>query len=160
MQKKLKIIFSLGGLLIVSVMTIMFFQSKPMVKRLNNPRIASISVTIGKDGETYDCDVPIEGISDELNDALSSLFLHTEMRHTFFPPPQVYEISDDSVNITIKVWLDNSEDASMRVNLCTNPQYNSAQFGNTHYHILKHEKLYQDVYNMLVDVIPTYAVKR
>lgn len=100
------------------------------------------------------------GISDELNHALCSLFLDVEMRPTFFPPPQIYEISDNSVNITIKVLLDNSEERSMRVNLCAVPEYNSAQFGDTHYHIVNHQELYQDVYNLLSDTIAVYAVKR
>ena len=60
----------------------------------------------------------------------------------------------EALYVTIKVSLDNHDFSSMRVNLCTNPQYDSAQFGDTHYHIINHQKLYQNVYDLLCGIIP------
>ena len=48
----------------------------------------------------------------------------------------------------------------MLVNLSTNSDYNSAQFGDTHYQIVGHQKLYQEVYALLSDVISAHAIKR
>ena len=151
----------LGVLMVAAVVAAaVFFRAKPMIEPVNNPRIASISATVGRDGETYDADIPESEISDELNDALISRFLHAEMRNGIFPYPQTYPVSDGSVSLSIKVSLDDADRLSMRVNLSSLPDYNSAQFGDSHYRIVGHQSLYQDVYALLSDVIPAYVVKR
>ena len=40
------------------------------------------------------------------------------------------------------------------------PGYDSAQLGDTHYQIVGHQKLYQEVYALLSDVISAHAIKR
>ncbi|MDE6616644.1 MAG: hypothetical protein K2K35_08745 [Lachnospiraceae bacterium] len=158
MYKKLKTGFGVSFIIVVAAGV--FFQHKPMIVRMNNPHIAFISATFGQDGTTYDCDISESRIPDELDDALTSLFLNTEIRRSIFSPPQSYTVSDGSVHITIKILLDNSDSMSMFVNLCTKPGYNSAQFGDTHYYIVNHQKLYRDVYGLLSDIMSVYATKR
>lgn len=161
MYKRLKLCFGIIIFIaVVTVAAVMFFQNKPIVERVSNPRIAFISATVGQDGAAYDCDIFESDISDELNGALISLFLKSEMKRTCFPPSQIYTVSEDSVYITIKILLGNSDSPPMFVNLCTIPQYNSAQIGGTYYHIIDHQKLYEDVYGLLSNVISTYAEKR
>lgn len=158
MKKKWKIGIGIGIFAaVIIVAAVVFFRHRPMIDPADHPRVVSIEVTVGQDGETYDCDIPESGISDALNDALISLFLNTEMRNGLLPRPESYNIADGSVFITIKVLLEHS---SMRVNLSNGPDYSSAQFGNTHYHIVNHQELHQDVYGLLSDVMPDYAVKR
>ena len=62
----------------VAVAAAVFFRSRPMLEGENVPRVASISAEIGRGGETFSYDIPESGISDELNDALTSLFLNVE----------------------------------------------------------------------------------
>lgn len=158
MNKKLKIGIGIGvAAVVVIVAAAAFLRHRPMIDPADHPRAVSIGVIVGQDGETYDYNIPQSGISDELNDALISLFLNTEMRNRLLPRPQSYHIADGSVFITVKVPLEHS---SMRVNLSNDPDYSSAQFGDTHYHIVDHQKLYQDVYSLLSDVMTDYAVKR
>lgn len=158
MDKKLKIGIGIGIFAAaVVVAAAVFLRHRPMLQPADNPRVMSISVTVGQGGETYDYDIPESGISDELNDALISLFLSAEMRNSLLPRPQSYTVLDDSVYIMVQVSLERS---FMRVNLCTAPDYNSAQFGDAHYHIVDHQKLYQDVYGLLSGVMPAYAAKR
>ena len=71
-----------------AVAAVMFFQSKPMLGEENNPRVASVSAEIGRGVETFSYDIPKSGISDELNEALISLFLDAEMRNSLLPRPQ------------------------------------------------------------------------
>lgn len=157
MKKKWKIGIGIGILAaVVVVAAAVFLRHKPMLQPADNPRVVSIEVIVGQDGETYDYDIPESGISDELNDALISLFLNTEMRNGLLPRPESYNIADGSVFITIKVLLGHS---SMRVNLSNGPDYSSAQF-DAHYHIVDHQELYQNVYGLLSDVMTDYAVKR
>lgn len=157
MNKKLKTGIGIGIFAVVAIVAVLvFFRHKPMIKPADNPRVVSIGVIVGQDGETYDYNIPESGISDELNDALISLFLNTEMRNRLLPRPQSYDIANGSVFITVKVLLEHS---SMRVNLSNGPDYSSAQF-DTHYHIVDHQELYQNVYGLLSDVMTDYAVKR
>ena len=144
----------------VAVAAAVFFQSKPMLGEGNAPRVVSISAEIGRDGEIFSSDIPESGISDELNDALISLFLNAEMRNSLLPRPQNYTISDGSVYLSVNVSLERADALSMRVNLSNSSDYNSAQFGETHYSILDHQTLYQDVYDLLSDILPAYEMKR
>lgn len=158
MNKKLKIGIGIGvAAAVVIVAAAVFLRHRPMIDPADHPRVVSIGVTVGQDGETYDCDIPESGISDELSDALISLFLNTEMRNSLLPRPESYDIANGSVFITVKVSLEHS---SMRVNLGNGPDYSSAQFGDTHYHIVNHQELYQDVYGLLSGIMTDYAVKR
>ena len=143
-----------------AVAAAVFFQSKPMLEEEIAPRVVSISAEIGRDGEIFSSDIPESGISDELNDALISLFLNAEMRNSLLPRPQNYTISDGSVYLSVNVSLERADALSMRVNLSNSSDYNSAQFGDTHYAIADHQTLYQDVYDLLSDVLPAYEVKR
>ena len=63
------------------------------------------------------------------------------MRPRLLPRPQSFQVSDGSVALYIKVLL---EDDDLFVNLGTDPQFCSAQFGDTHYAILDHQTLYQE----------------
>ena len=158
MTKKQKTGIGIGIFAVaVIVAAVVFFRHRPMIDPAEHPRVVSIGVIVGQGGESYDYNIPESGISDELNDALISLFLNTEMRNRLLPRPQSYNIADGSVFITIKVSLEHS---SMRVNLSNGPDYSSAQFGDTHYHIVDHQELYQNVYGLLSDVMTDYAVKR
>ena len=144
-------------LLVVIGVSAVFFRSKPMIEPADHPQISFISATVEQQGKTYDCDVPEGELPEEVKDALIALFLRTEIRNTLFPPPQTYTVSDDSVFICVKVQLDN---AALYMNLCSHSDYNSAQFGDTHYDIVDHQTLYQDVYPLLSDVISTHMVER
>ena len=144
----------------VAVAAAVFFRSRPMLEGENVPRVASISAEIGRGGETFSYDIPESGISDELNDALTSLFLNAEMRNRLLPRSQTYTVSDGSVYLSVKVSLENADALSMRVNLSNSSDYNSAQFWDTNYAIADHQTLYQDVYDLLSDVLPAYEVKR
>ena len=143
-----------------AVAAAVFFRSRPMLEEENVPRVASISAEIGRDGETFSYDIPESGISDELNEALISLFLDAEMRNSLLPRPETYTVSDGSVYLSVKVSLESAGDLSMRVNLSDVSDYNSAQFGDTHYSIVDHQTLYQEVHALLSDVLPAYEVKR
>lgn len=157
MTKKQKTGIGIGIFAVtVIVAAVVLLRHRPMIAPADHPRVVSIGVIVGQDGETYDYDIPESGISDELNDALISLFLNTEMRNSLLPRPESYTIADGSVFITIKVSL---EHTSMRVNLSNGPDYSSAQF-DAHYHIVDHQELYQNVYGLLSDVMTDYAVKR
>ena len=129
-----------------------------MFREENNPRVEFIQAEIGQGGESYSCDIPGEEISDELSDALVSLFLDAEMRNRLLPRPQNYYIEDGSVYLFIRVSLEQAEDLSMIVNLSNRPDFSSAQFGDTHYRIVDEQALYQEVYDLLDDVLPAYAV--
>lgn len=157
MKKTWKIGVLVGVVIVVAVTATVFLRKKPMIEPENNPQIGLISVTVGQDGEAYYYDIPQEEVSDELSQALLSLFLQTEIRNDLLPPPENYHVLDGSVHITVKVMQDGQ---SMFVNLSTEPDFNSAQFGDTHYQIVDHQALYQQVYDLLSDVMPAYEVKR
>lgn len=137
--------------ILIAVLVAIFFKSKPMIEPENSPGISFISVTLGEDGEVRTYDMSENEISDELADDLVSIFQNIKIRNTLFPPPQRYEILDGSTHITVKVSLENSEILSMFVNLCSDPQYSSAQFGDTHYHIINSQQVYEDVSRLLSD---------
>lgn len=140
------IAFIVASIVIVAVI---FFEDKPMIKAESSPDISFISLTLNEDGRISTFDVPGSEISDELADNLISLFLNTRIRNRLFPPPQSYEIVDGSRHISIKITLKNAKTLSMFVNLCNDPQYNSAQFGDTHYTIINHQQVYEDVFHLL-----------
>lgn len=142
---------------LVAVAAAVFFRAKPMLDPADTPQVRSISVTYEDGGETYDCDIPQEDISQELNDNLVALFQGAEMRNTLFPPSNVYTVEPDSVYIS--VWVGLGEE-SMRVNLCTNSTHTAAQFGDTYYAIVDGQDLYQQVYDLVSPLLADYAVKR
>lgn len=147
------------GIAVLAAAAAVFFQSRPMFREENNPRVEFIQAEIGQGGESYSCDIPGEEISDELSDALVSLFLDAEMRNRLLPRPQNYYIEDGSVYLFIRVSLEQAEDLSMIVNLSNRPDFSSAQFRDTHYRIVDEQALYQAVYGLLSDVLPAYAVQ-
>lgn len=141
---------------LVAVAAAVFFRAKPMLDPDETPQVRSISVTYEDGGETNVCDIPQEGISQELNDKLMTLFQGAEMRNTLFPPSGVYTVTPDYVYIS--VWIGLGE-GSMRVNLSTTPDYTSAQFGDTHYAIVDGQDLYQQVYDLVSPLLADYTVK-
>ena len=144
-KKVLWILTLIAGIILVLSIV---FRSKSMIKMEDHPYIASIDMTMGQDGETHEYSLSQGEISDELNDALISLFLNAKMRNTLLGPPQIYSVTDDSVWISIKISLDTF---SIRVNLSTKSEYNYAQCGETNYRIVGYEKLYQNVYDLITD---------
>lgn len=137
-----------------------FFQTKPLVEAADNPRILSISATVETHGQTYDYDIPESGIAQALSDDLVALLRKADMQNTLFPPPQRYEGAEGSVYLTLKVSLDNLRTPTMRVNLCSDPLYTSVQLGDTHYHIVDGDDLYQKIYELVSPVIVFYAKPR
>ena len=89
-----------------------------------------------------------------MEDALAALFLGAEMRPRLLPRPQSFQVSDGSVALYIKVLL---EDDDLFVNLGTDPQFCSAQFGDTHYVILDYQTLYQEAWALLEDTVTAQA---
>lgn len=154
----------LGAAIVViaalAVAAAVFFRSRPMLGEENAPRVESISAEIGRDGKTFSADIPESGISQELNDALIALFRSAEMRNRLLPRPHSYTVSDGSVYLSVRVLLDEGDSLSMRVNLSNQPDYSSAQFGDVHYVIPDHQTLYQEVYDLLSDVLPAYEVEQ
>ena len=146
-------------ILLAAATVVLFFQARPMIRKDNNPRITFISAITGQNGESYTCHIPESDISPQLNDALVSLFLDAEMRNSLLPRPQNYTVSDGSVYFTIHVSLEQADTLSMLVNLSNKPDYSSAQFGDSHYHIVNHKELYQDVYDLLSDTIASHSEK-
>lgn len=142
---------------LVAVAAAVFFRAKPMLDPEETPQIRSISVTYEDGGETYDCDIPQEGLSQALNDELMALLQGTEMRNTLFPPSGVYTVTPDYVYMSVWVGLG---EGSMRVNLSTNSSYTSAQFGDTYYAIVDGQDLYQQVYDLVSPLFAEYTVKR
>ncbi len=158
MKKQAKIGLVLAVcIVVVAVIAAVFFRARPMLDPAETPQIRSISVTYENGGETYDCDIFQEDIPQELNDDLVDLFQGAEMRNTLFPPSMVYTVQPDSVYIGVWVGLD---EGSMRVNLSTNSDYTSAQFGDTHYAIVDGQGLYQKVYDLVSPLLAEYAHKR
>ena len=133
----------------IAIVAVIFFEDKPMIEAENSPEISFISLTLKEDGIIQTFEVSGSELSDELADNLISLFLDARIRNRLFPPPQSYETTDGSRHVTIKITLENAKTLSMFVNLCSTPQYNSAQFGDTHYTIINHQQLYEDVFHLL-----------
>lgn len=141
---------------LVAVAAAVFFRAKPMLDPEETPQIRSITVTYEDGGETNVCDIPQEGISQELNDQLMALFQGAEMRNTLFPPSGVYHVTPDYVYMSVWVGLG---EGSMRVNLSTNSTYTSAQFGDTYYAIVDGQDLYQQVYDLVSPLFAEYTVE-
>lgn len=137
----------------ITVTVAIFFKHRPMIEPMNNPYISFINVTIKEDEEVRRLHIPGNEVSDELADNLISIFLNTKIRNRLLPPPRTYQVLDGSTYITVDVELENAETLSMLVNLCSRPQYNSAQFGDTHYYIVDAQKVYEDVYGLLSDEV-------
>lgn len=151
---------AIGALILGALMVAAFFQNQPLMHASDNPRILSISATVGTDTQTIDYDVPASGIAQALSDDLVALLRKADMQNTLFPPPQLYTVSQDSVYLTLLVSLDDTETSSMRVNLCSDPLYTSAQFGDTYYHIVGGEDLYEQIYDLVYPVLHAYARAR
>ena len=149
-----------AGLLVLAlaIAAAVFFQKKPILTTDNNPRITAITASFGQGGETYDCYIPKEEISEELNDALLAVLLDAQMRRRLLPSPNSYSILEGSMYLNIHVSLENSEYLSMHFNLGNHPDYNSAQFGDTRFHTIDSQSVYQSVYDVLADILPAYAV--
>lgn len=136
---------------IITVTVAMFFKHRPMIRSMNYPHIHFIEIMIKEDGEISRFYITKNEISDELADNLISVFLNTDIRRSLFPLPQTYEILDGTTYITVGIGLENAETLAMYVNLCSSSQYNSAQFGDTHYYIVDYQKVYNDIYCLLSD---------
>lgn len=151
----------IGVLVLAAVAAaVVFLPTRPMLESADSPSIGFVSAEFERDGETYSADIPGSELPDGVEDALIDLFLGAEIRNRVFSPPEIYTVSDGSVHICTKVQLDGGEELSMLVNLSSRPDYDSAQFGDTHYQIVGHKELYQEVYALLSDVISAHAVKR
>ncbi|MCI6639374.1 MAG: hypothetical protein MSH10_01050 [Pygmaiobacter massiliensis] len=122
-----------------------------MIEPDNHPQIESIYATIGHNGETFDSVISQNELSDELNNSLLELFFHTKIKRRLLPYPKNYTILDGSVYLTVRVLLDNADSLSLYVNLSSQSDYNSAQFGDTHFQIVEGQKLYEQVYSLLSD---------
>ena len=138
--------------IVAFIVIVIFFEGKPMIEAENSPEISFISLTLKENGRISIFDMPGSEVSDELADNLISLFLNVRIRNRLFPPPQSYNIVDGSRHVSIKIRLENAKTLSMFVNLCNDPRYNSAQFGNTHYTIINHQQLYEDVFHLLSEI--------
>ena len=161
LHRRWRAVFCIGVLVLAAaVAAAVFLPTRPMVEPADNPSVGFVSADFGRDGETYSADIPGSELPDGVEDALIDLFLGAEMRNRVFSPPETYTVSDSSVHICVKVQLDGGEHQSMFVNLSSRPGYDSAQFGDTHYQIVGHQKLYQEVYALLSDVISAHAIKR
>lgn len=82
------------------------------------------------------------------------------MRRRIFSPPQIYSAAENSVYMTVKVVLEGGDYLSMRVNLSTEEEYNSAQFGDTHFLIMNSRQLYQEVYAQVKELAVLHAEMR
>lgn len=141
----------------VVVIAAVFFRAKPMLDPAETPQILSISADYEDGGETYRCDISQEDIPQALNDQLVALFQGAEMRNVRLFRPQSFTTDQGSVYFNIWVGL---ERGSMTVNLSTNADYLSAQFGDTHYAIVDGQELYQQVYELVSPLLAEYAHKR
>lgn len=139
---------------LVAVAAAAFFRSKPMLDPADTLQVRSISADYWNGGETYHCDISQENIPQKLSRDLVSLFQGVTIRNTLFPRPNAYTVEPDSVYISIQVGL---AEGSMLVNLSTNSDYNSAQFGDTHYAIVNGPDLYQKVYDRLSPLLVAHG---
>ena len=139
---------------LVAVAAAAFFRSKPMLDLADTLQVRSISADYWNSGETYHCDISQENIPQKLSRDLVSLFQGFTIRNTLFPHQNTYTVEPDSVYISIQVGL---AEGSMLVNLSTNSDYNSAQFGDTHYSIVDGQDLYQKVYELLSPLLVAHG---
>lgn len=139
---------------LVAVATAAFFRSKPMLDPADSPRISLITADYENGGESYRSTMEQTDISQNLNNQLITLFQGTQMRNVRFLRPQSFRMEPGSVYLN--VWVE-TDRASMLVNLSTNSDYNSAQFGDTHYAIVNGADLYQKVYDRLSPLLVAHG---
>lgn len=139
---------------LVAVATAAFFRSKPMLDPADSPRISLITADYENGGESYRSTMEQTDISQNLNNQLIALFQGTQMRNVRFLRPQSFRMEPDSVYLN--VWVE-TDRGSMLVNLSTNSDYNSAQFGDTHYAIVNGPDLYQKVYDRLSPLLVAHG---
>ena len=139
---------------LVAVATAAFFRSKPMLDPADSPRISLITADYENGGESYRSTMEQTDISQNLNNQLIALFQGTQMRNVRFLRPQSFRMEPGSVYLNIWVETDRT---SMLVNLSTNSDYNSAQFGDTHYSIVDGQDLYQKVYDRLSPLLVAHG---
>lgn len=139
---------------LVAVAAAAFFRSKPMLDPADSPRISLITADYENGGESYRSTMEQTDISQKLNNELVALFQGTQMRNVRFLRPQSFRMETDSVYLN--VWVE-TDRASMLVNLSTNSDYNSAQFGDTHYAIVNGPDLYQKVYELLSPLLVAHG---
>ena len=139
---------------LVAVATAAFFRSKPMLDPADSPRISLITADYENGGESYRSTMEQTDISQKLNNELVALFQGTQMRNVRFLRPQSFRMEPDSVYLN--VWVE-TDRVSMLVNLSTNSDYNSAQFGDTHYSIVDGQDLYQKVYDRLSPLLVAHG---
>ena len=139
---------------LVAVATAAFFRSKPMLDPADSPRISLITADYENGGESYRSTMEQTDISQNLNNQLITLFQGTQMRNVRFLRPQSFRMEPDSVYLN--VWVE-TDRGSMLVNLSTNSDYNSAQFGDTHYAIVNGADLYQKVYDRLSPLLVAHG---
>ena len=151
-KSALKIVVVL--VVLVAVAAAAFFRSKPMVDPADSPRISLITADYENGGESYRSTMEQTDISQNLNNQLIALFQGTQMRNVRFLRPQSFRMEPDSVYLN--VWVETDRD-SMLVNLSTNSDYNSAQFGDTHYAIVNGADLYQKVYELLSPLLVAHG---
>lgn len=149
------------GIVVVLVVLVaaaaVFFRAKPMLDPAETPQVLSIFADYEDGGETYSCTIEQEDIPQALNDQLVALFRGAEMRNALLFRPQSFTTDQGSVYFNIWVRL---ETGSMMVNLSTNSDYISAQFGDTHYAIVDGQDLYQQVYDLVSPLLADYSHKR
>lgn len=139
---------------LVAVATAAFFRSKPMLDPADSPRISLITADYENGGESYRSTMEQTDISQNLNNQLIALFQGTQIRNVRFLRPQSFRMEPDSVYLN--VWVE-TDRVSMLVNLSTNSDYNSAQFGDTHYAIGNGPDLYQKVYELLSPLLVAHG---
>ena len=139
---------------LVAVAAAAFFRSKPMLDPADSPRISLITADYENGGESYRSTMEQTDISQNLNNQLIALFQGTQMRNVRFLRPQSFRMEPDSVYLN--VWVE-TDRGSMLVNLSTNSDYNSAQFGDTHYAIVNGPDLYQKVYELLSPLLVAHG---
>ena len=154
-MKKRTIIVGVAVILVLAAAAgAFYFRSRPMLAPDSAPHVQSVHAVFGRGETSYACDIPGEELPDGVEDALAALFLGAEMRPRLLPRPQSFHVSDGSVALFIKVHL---KDDHLFVNLGTDPQFCSAQFGDTHYAILDHQTLYQEAWALLEDTVTARA---
>lgn len=152
-----KVLGIVAVVVLVAVAAAMFFRAKPMLDPAETPQVLSIFANYEDGGEAYSCAIDQEDIPQEVNNELVALFQRAEMRNIRFFRPQSFTTDQGSVYFNIWVGLDRG---SMLVNLSTNSDYISAQFGDTHYAIVNGQDLYQKVYDLVSPLLADYAHKR
>lgn len=150
-RRSRKWIWLWGFVLAIAVLAAIFFKSRPMLSPENHPKILFMDIELEKGGKTSAYTISDDEIPDEMAHQLISIFTDIKIRNTLLPPPQVYEIAEGCTHITVRLMLENAKTSSMFVNLCSDPHYSSAQFGDTHYSIIHSQQVFDSVYRLLSD---------